>query len=76
MVEPNSVESNDLVPGETIDPEKERMAFDSAEKKAAEAQNLASQAAQYAGHAREVIRVAALFYIQLAQPVSPSKQVH
>lgn len=75
MVEPNSSESNDLEPGETIDPEKVRMVFDSVEKKAAEAQDLANQAAQYAGHTREVIRVAAPFYIQLAQLAQDSPQL-
>ncbi len=57
-MEPNPKESNDLEPGETIDPEEVRMVFDSVEKKAAEAQDLADQVSGYDCILREAYLIA------------------
>ena len=54
-------------PDNNLSPDDVQKAFDSAEKKAAESQELHSQAAQYAGYTREVIHVTAPFYVHLAQ---------
>jgi hypothetical protein len=68
--QPNSTESD-----ENISPEEVQMAFDSAEKKAAEVQEQHIQAAQYAGYTREVIHVTAPFYVHLAQIAEDKPQL-
>ena len=73
-IEPN--EPNGEESGDTIDPDYVRNAFKSAEKKAAEAQDLANQAAQYAGYTREVIRVTTPFFIQLAELAQDNPLYH
>jgi hypothetical protein len=67
--------SNAIESDENINPEDVKKAFDSAEKKAAEAQEQHSQAAQYAGYTREVIHVTEPFYTHLAQLAEDTPQL-
>ena len=60
-------ESNTDETDKNISPDDVQRAFDAAEKKAAESQELHSQAAQHAGYIREVIHVTSPFYVQIAQ---------
>lgn len=63
----NDPETNNTDPEPGLTPEQVQEAFAAAEQKAADAQEFHIQAAQHAGYTREVIRVAAPFYMQLAE---------